>query len=601
MNYREPAPLGHKFIAIAACSLPAVIFLLFPHDVISANVDRLLYNPRLALYFLAAFFVSSAAIAAACIRSYKRRKTTGLLRISCGVAAFLVVSDAIRPMVDAEGIPLIVPVGIDLLLAAALIFVLAKLPMLGVSFGTAIYVLVLILWTAYSHVAFVLDDVEYRYIGNYSSNKVYAPATSTILKGNVYHLILDSYPQEYFLGTVRDPEMFSGFTLYRHFNSNYPRTAASVPGMLRSKYLSGGRFQDFYERAPSEGVWKDMALAGVGLSLYPFLNGWCIDAATYCYAMENLFRDDRGDIFLLTTMDLWFLKLMPNSVRALLNPEGTTTGMPFAGDELTQGFSVSRIMYGFLDPVEADALAHLGALGIDYQIHGLKQFERLLKDEAVRPRSGQYVFWHGMFPHGPRVTNGECEFLAEKTRVPLTEAAACATRIAERLIARLRELDKLENSLVVIQSDHGLLPETSNPEEWRFAVNDTLASSVMPERLDPEYLFQLQNHDATIYSTYVIDLFSSALLLVKWPGDRQFHVSDLPVQNVDIAPTILRHFGLENPEFDGTPIQDLDGGTSRPNVFIATTRLDPRVATRAARYLLLNGEWILDEEIELDD
>lgn len=126
MNYREPAPLGHKFIAIAACSLPAVIFLLFPHDVISANVDRLLYNPRLALYFLAAFFVSSAAIAAACIRSYKRRKTTGLLRISCGVAAFLVVSDAIRPMVDAEGIPLIVPVGIDLLLAAALIFVLSK-------------------------------------------------------------------------------------------------------------------------------------------------------------------------------------------------------------------------------------------------------------------------------------------------------------------------------------------------------------------------------------------------------------------------------------------------------------------------------------------
>lgn len=123
----------------------------------------------------------------------------------------------------------------------------------------------------------------------------------------------------------------------------------------------------------------------------------------------------------------------------------------------------------------------------------------------------------------------------------------------------------------------------------------------MPERLDPEYLFQLQNHDATIYSTYVIDLFSSALLLVKWPGDRQFHVSDLPVQNVDIAPTILRHFGLENPEFDGTPIQDLDGGTSRPNVFIATIRLDPRVATRAARYLLLNGEWILDEEIELDD
>ena len=113
--------------------------------------------------------------------------------------------------------------------------------------------------------------------------------------------------------------------------------------------------------------------------------------------------------------------------------------------------------------------------------------------------------------------------------------------------------------------------------------------------------YRLQNRDATIYTDYVIDAFSSGLFLIKFPGRGQrFSVSDIPIQGVDIAPTILKHFGLSNPGYDGKPIDKLQTDDTRENVFIATTRMSaPPIS--AARYHLIDGAWRLQGPIPITE
>lgn len=592
------ATVGPLMAAFAAAFLPAVIFLLFAHEVVRANVDRLLYDPYLVGGFAAAFLVSTAALAVSSIRALRRGSTT-LLRGCIAVAAFLLVSEQLRPYLDAPGISRLAQAAADLAVAgiAAALVCFAGSPMI---FVATIYAAGLIGWTAYDHWAFAATVPDYKFAQNYATNAPYVPEPSGKPQGNVYHLILDAFPGEYFPVSA-DLGKFDGFTFYRYFNSNYPRTAASVPGMLHSHYLDDGdSYRQIYEQAPRKGLFTDLAAEGVRLSLYPFLPGWCIKEAGRCYSLnENMLRDGYGAIFRLTTLDLWFLKLLPNAVRGALNPDGVTTGSAFQGDEASQGFSVSHAILRALAPDEERALARLGSLGIDYQEHGLKQFDLMLEDEAERPAKGQYIFWHGMFPHGPRVTNGECQFTDWSGNVPLRTATRCAAKLAERLIARLKELGKYDDALIIIQSDHGQLPETDDPDEWAFATKDTLAK-VKPETITPEYEDRLSNDDETIYTSYVIDLYSSGLLLVKPPKAKgPLAVSDAPAQNVDIAPTIAKHFDFSRQEYAGTALDALSSVKGRPNVFIGVTRLDPNSRGKAARYELVDGTWKLIRPLDL--
>ena len=73
------------------------------------------------------------------------------------------------------------------------------------------------------------------------------------------------------------------------------------------------------------------------------------------------------------------------------------------------------------------------------------------------PRAGQYLGGHFLLPHEPFVLNSNCGFEPDRdtTGPALVEQNACAVRQMTRFADELRKLNLFDNSMIVIQSDHG--------------------------------------------------------------------------------------------------------------------------------------------------
>jgi arylsulfatase len=147
--------------------------------------------------------------------------------------------------------------------------------------------------------------------------------------------------------------------------------------------------------------------------------------------------------------------------------------------------------------------------------------------------------------------------------------AAMIDRVDEnigRILKKLEDLGKLDNTLILFMSDNGAQPQ-ANPDSWLWAkgkISDysqpigslgrytSLSLSWANVSNTPFRLYKSNSHEGGI-STPLIMYWKGKIVN---PGD----ITDFPSHLIDIMPTIMEATGAEYPEnYDGEKINSIDG------------------------------------------
>ncbi len=457
-------------------------------------------------------------------------------------------------------------------------------------------------WLGAAFVALPLlgDPVSFNKVSNTGSSdgsQTSSQVASRNYRGNVYHIVLDDYQSaayQYLLAQV--PEMGQlPFTYYPDFRSNAALTYFSMAQLFTGDFYTPSMSPERWHNAAFQtGMLNYLASSGVQLDLYPHFPEYCYAGVSSCKATLDLKTELMGGGQVRkTALDLWFLKLIPTSLKRELNAwfappdEGGSDSAGFSNWDY--GFSVSDALSPSSLPGDRDEEPYFS----------VQQFMRFLDDEGSRPATGRYIFMHLMLPHPPFVLDQECNYVGrwkkaygvetpEKAQARYFNQVQCADKVIAMLWKKLESLGRLDNSLLIVQADHGYY--------WHPA---DLGALYHYEPMDVSVPhIENRGDDSSTWPSEVIETRSSSLLLIKSPGQSAASRSDKLVQIIDIAPTILRYFNVDPGSMRGIPIQEMPESLDRDRLFFAANFIpsedNPRVISR---YRYVDGKWKFEKDI----
>ena len=257
---------------------------------------------------------------------------------------------------------------------------------------------------------------------------------------NVYHLVLDSFPDDLFEARMPPEGMkaFDGFVRF-HARSQTAVTAQAVPLMFAGRPLLG--------TTPEEQARE--GLTGPG-SLLPWLRHTGFQTVgfvprhvyesvpsaldTVVFHNENVAQADVEALHETAFLRLWAFRMLPRglSERAA---RSRLFGMP---THLFEREDPDRLS-SFAQPVLA-----------------LLSTERFLAVEPQLPPRGRYTLVHILLPHRPYRLRADCRYGAGSETTDIGEQTECSLRLVVRLLDTLRQLGRLDGSVVVVNGDHGL-------------------------------------------------------------------------------------------------------------------------------------------------
>lgn len=326
---------------------------------------------------------------------------------------------------------------------------------------------------------------------------------------NIYHVIFDGYQADFFPQTLSsaDQNDLDGFVLYPNNQALYPSTNLSLPsifmGQSRPKDLSSVEYMKraFNSDASflywlKQAGYKTLAYAP---KVYEFDLG-LFDRVTF--HQHNPKVDALIELNTATFKRLW---LWANSPRLLTRLMLNTEWFYQFGEE------------------DLKLVKNKNFLPFSVPIASYLSFQNYLEQEAELPARGRYTLIHLVIPHQPEVLSSDCSYDLGGGTTSQIEQAGCATKLLVEFVARLKELHRLDDSLVIAHADHGA-------------------------------------YDANNKAADVTERVSlNALLLIKPIGAHgPMAVSDTRSSLVDLAPTLLEAAGVQN-EFhsEGTALSDV--------------------------------------------
>ncbi len=587
----------------AALFTPTVFFITAANNIVLGNLLDLPYSLGTVARFLAAFALTGALAAPVFLRADRVRACAGLMRATLFAGVAVLVSSLLTALHGDAARPLALVAVLDVAALGLVAWLLLRADVPALTQIFAGVGAVLLVAGVVQHVGTLAGERRQAHArASAAAAVVSAAATQAPAAGNVYHIILDAFQTEAYqvLAAGEPAFQFAGFTQYPEFTAHYARTNHSVPNALSGRfYRDGESMWAWREEAFSGGLWAALAETGVALHLYPHYPPYCTPLAATCQDTISYAEAQQPTTATASarnvTIDLWFLSLLPPSLHMAINaPFTVDPALPQGGDE-QYGFSITTVLDLVPDTAAPSTAAapdftHAGA-------YSVQNFDRMLADEAARPPRGQYVFFHAIVPHWPFVVDDGCAYIGASTAPPYEAYMAqsvCALRLVERLLARLRELDRLEDALVIVHADHGgkggALMLQAAPAAWP----------------GPTYPGPLAWRDgdrieSRTWEHHLVDVYRRALLLVKFPGAAAFGTSDLPVQTIDLAPTIARHFNADADRFPGIPIRELPDAAERELVFFASSAIPNAHVPRVfSEFVLVDGAWSPRGEIRAE-
>jgi hypothetical protein len=402
-------------------------------------------------------------------------------------------------------------------------------------FGVPVVVAVAVVTSFNLHEAFSTEPVKTSTSAIMSTSALKSKPAS-----NVYHLVFDSYSSLLFPQALRQMHLeheFMGFTFFSNNLSNYDVTDASVPSFMTGELFKGGSLKEFQLKAKNDGLRRELQKIGYSVSIYsPDQAGvWMYVGASLVRTSQDIAKVyfSHNNVFWLAQISL--VRITPNPLRQTILQ---------ATDNL-----FARIM----------ELRGNSVPDLSLRSHGYSYYKRLtiplidkfLEDEQKRLDRGNYVYLHVMLPHQPFVRDKNCDGVAEGT-VDFSSQTLCATKMIVEIIRELKRLNHFENSLIIIQSDHGF---------HNMIVGDPHFDPIATEEVRDKIR-------ATLKGVLSVDGYlrrARALLLIKPPLAKlnDLSTSLAPTQLVDIPATIYDLLRIEAPSTDGQSVFLLNEASPR--------------------------------------
>ena len=318
-------------------------------------------------------------------------------------------------------------------------------------------------------------------------------------KPNIYHIIFDEYQTDMFQLTLTSEikKRLAGFLYFPQNTSLYGRTRMS----LASTFLGQP-----YNYTDSQIDYQASAYNSPKSFLY-----WLIKAGYKTSAfLHPLYMYDQK-LFHFRTYHKTYAGISSKQDNRLL-----------FRNIWMYAYSPKFISKHFMQSEDMDQLENQNLLPDEAPILSYACFKKFLQAEESLPGSNRYVFMHLILPHFPNVLCADCTWGAPEKgrglpRTSVLEQSQCATRLILDLIGRLKQLNRFENSMIVIHGDHG--------SRYKVEGND------------------LVKVKQGFYSAEWSKARSRALLLIKLPVEKNFFNEFTTLYSettlIDIAPTIL--------------------------------------------------------------
>lgn len=380
------------------------------------------------------------------------------------------------------------------------------------------------------------------------------------IEGNVYHVVMDAFSAPYITHWLSREEKTSleGFTFYPSAIASYGWTNLSMRAVFSGK-LHAEPNSD-WEGAFSNGFSSRLRQAGISMQYFPYYRFYCDPAASICRATEDLYEFYRKNIGITFVLDVAFQSGLPLSLRNYLLSSLRHQQRPV--DAWDYGFSISVWLRSVVEGGEA-----FPKWRQPFQTLTMDTLDDFLSTEEKLPDRGRYVYLHMMVPHPPWAYDSDCTFAhpdrqAEKEIVrALDEQYACAMTVIEKIVKKLRELDRFDNSMVIFHADHGAAGLEAHLNRWdeKFIWN-----------ADAKIVDRSQGNFESLPSHH-IEALAGILFFVHLPDQKNFEVSKFSPHLVDLAPTILDFLGLDASDLAGVSLLTHPAPTDRQDIFYETS------------------------------
>jgi hypothetical protein len=326
---------------------------------------------------------------------------------------------------------------------------------------------------------------------------------------NVYHLVLDGFQPDLFDHVWPNDAALDGFVYFRGARALYDATAPS----MSSTFLS---------RRPSPPDFMSEALASPD-SLPARLRTAGYRSVGY---LPPAVYPEHARVW---DAVVWHGATLPPAAAAELHR--SLFARLWLATTLPTG-PVDRLLGKNLFGLAADDMRDLRNQRLStltQPIVTLLSFERFLRDEPQLPAAGRYTLVHLLVPHNPFVLTADCSQRDVRRGTDALAQSGCAALVMRRFLDRLRELGRMQGSVVLVQSDHG-----SNVR-----IED---GALVATEHDQSALWLLKTHGAS------------------GPLVRR----DEQVSLLDLTPTLLQVMGLPlRPSYEGRPLLATDTPTPR--------------------------------------
>ncbi|TPM54291.1 hypothetical protein FJ959_19715 [Mesorhizobium sp. B2-2-4] len=504
-----------------------VLFVFFPLELYAKNAKELGYDiwlPTIFIYGGAFILIFVSTLTLFGIRDFVKKAYLLL-------GAFVLLADVFAPVqlsrLDGASFASPEPISITAVEVAILVALLAVGAV--TTLGTLVRVFAILSIALIAGLATVAAGLPVPPAETENSPKSGLSINGRSDLPNIYHFHLDEMQSDFALAAIEemnDRSIFRGFTFMRRNISNYPYTLSSVASYLTGTIFRSGSFPA-WRAAFDQGLLKDLRTDGYTVDVVGLPEILQTNVADVFFTPEQItkYQYSIKHPQIVEFSGLLFAKLFPN----FLTNEALGWGHS-AGERISAVFERKAESY-IPKTVEQGVHPFQAVVGMKYLIANEQRF-------AAR---GRYTLFQAILPHGPYVLDANCMVDPERAAVGIQAAyrsqASCAMKLVVEFLQELKRLDRYDDAIIVIQSDHG--------SGWAGFLNGLVGSE-----MSPPYHSGITAFGGT---TAAFESRSMATLMIKpSQSDSDFAVSDGESQLIDVYPTIMDAIGHQpNRPHDG--------------------------------------------------
>lgn len=284
------------------------------------------------------------------------------------------------------------------------------------------------IWRAGQHLELSRSKPPPEIIYNFSSSK------------NVIHIILDAFQSDLFEEIINEnidyySSALSGFTFFRNNIGSFPTTIMSIPAIFTGEnHRNNISISEFIEyKLGNDSVINTIYDHQYDVELIQSINTYCQGKFSLCYTIPFPYNVNeknyiKSKSFLI--FDLSLFRIVPHFFKKLVYNDQLW---------LTQSL--------FLQNKKEFA-------SLNHKLF----FEDIIQNMIVEREDPVYKFIHLQTTHSPMITDKQCNYtgkVLENTRNNIKIQLTCGLNQFIRFLNQLRFLGIYDNSLIVLQSDHG--------------------------------------------------------------------------------------------------------------------------------------------------